>query len=234
MTRLLSRPTTRRMTTDDDEGGAGPRSDAGASGDDDVYEAYLWTRPARLARTPESAFERRRHVRDALPVELWGIGLEITIVPKLLLMLDQRRDVASRRVAPRARSRPRASMQPLLRTLMGMMLKRCISYMLRDEPAEEAEMLQDAGYTRPSPMIAGSLLQALVARASYAEGPGGFSLPAPMPALEPVESREPEVWAPDGPWDETTTQGRFVEETQEVIKPTVLAKVEIREFILLS
>ena len=143
---------------EDGDGAAGPGSDAGASGDDDVYEAY-----AAMDKTRQTYKDARKRLRDVQKSRgfyrggsAWpnrdqakekekarsrcaacgalGHWAGDHNCPKTRLMLDRRRGVASRRVAPRARSRPRASMQPLLTPcssrwmiLMEMMLERCIA-----------------------------------------------------------------------------------------------------------
>eukprot|EP00435_Cladocopium_sp_Y103_P007981 s3717_g2.t1 len=65
---------------------------------------------------------------------------------------------------------------------------------------------------------------------AYAAAPSNvmlFSLKDPDDGFQDEEG----VWAPDGPWGQTTSQGRFVE-IQKVIKPTMLAKVEVRDQLL--
>eukprot|EP00435_Cladocopium_sp_Y103_P001908 s5242_g1.t1 len=102
------------------------------------------------------------------------------------------------------------------------------SFMVHGGPVEDEsnanDMQQDEGHTftddRRKPP-----------RGSYAASSEWETVTEPpMPGADrPSGSRAFEVWAPDGPWEQTTSQGRFVEETQEVIKPTMLAKVEVRE-----
>ena len=242
---------------EDGDGAAGPGSDAGASGDDDVYEAY-----AAMDKTRQTYKDARKRLRDVQKSRgfyrggsAWpsrdqakekekarsrcaacgalGHWAGDHNCPKTSAHAGPKKGRGKSKGGSKGKKSSKgvyaAAPHPMFFSLDdpdGDDAEEVHSYMLRSDPAEEDEMLQDAGYTftddRRKP--------ATGARGSYAEGPGGLSLSAPMPTLErPVEGREFEVWTPDGPWDETTTQGRFVEETQEVIKPTMLAKVEIRE-----
>ena len=90
------------------------------------------------------------------------------------------------------------------------------------DPKEEDEMQHDEGHT-----FTDDRRKPVPPRSTYSSDWEKVSSVPPMPAFERPQTFE--VWQPDGPWDPQTSQGRFVEETQEIIKPTILAKVEIRE-----
>ena len=109
--------------------------------------------------------------------------------------------------------------------MMDFKMKKGHSFMVHTGPNDDAnanDMQQDEGHTFTDD-------RRKVSAGSYSADWETVTEP-PMPGSDrPAGSRPFEVWAPDGPWESSTKEGRFVEETQEVIKPTMLAKIEVRE-----
>ena len=227
-------------------------SDAGASGDDDVYQAYVTMEKGRQAY--KDARKKLRDVQKSRGFYQGGqwnrdqakqqektrsrcgacghIGhwAGDAVCPKSSPGVGPKKGKGKGKSKGKKKSGKSgayaAAPCPMLFSLEdpedGFQDEESYGFMVHGSPEEENEMQQDAGNT-------------FTDERRKASGAGSYSTwtevtEPPMPGQDcPAGSRAFDHWQPDGPWNAETNQGRFIEETQEVIKPTMLAKVEIRE-----
>ena len=232
-------------------------SDAGASGDDDVYQAYVTMDKGRQAykdarkklrdvqksrgfyqngnwNSRDQAKEKEKSRSRCAACGHIGHWAGDSVCPKSSAGVGPKKGKGRGKSQSKGKKKSKggayaAAPCPMLFSLDdpddGFQDEEGHSFMVHTGPNDDAnanDMQQDEGHTFTDD-------RRKVSAGSYSADWETVTEP-PMPGSDrPAGSRPFEVWAPDGPWESSTTQGRFVEETQEVIKPTMLAKIEVRE-----
>jgi hypothetical protein len=232
-------------------------SDAGASGDDDVYQAYVTMEKGRQAykdarkklrdvqksrgfyqngnwSSRDQAKEKEKSRSRCAACGHIGHWAGDSVCPKSSAGVGPKKGKGRGKSQSKGKKKSKggayaAAPCPMLFSLEdpddGFQDEEGHSFMVHTGPNDDAnanDMQQDEGHTFTDD-------RRKVSAGSYSADWETVTEP-PMPGSDrPAGSRPFEVWAPDGPWESSTKQGRFVEETQEVIKPTMLAKIEVRE-----